>query len=243
MNTSFRALAGRRVLVIDADSPRAEAVIRMLTAAGAAAEAATALHQALDLLEAAEPAFDGAIIGERLADGDGAALARAIRTTPLLFDLRLVILAAGTPPWGIDVACAWPATPESLTAAIVGPTSPVAQPTTEAPVLDLVELESIAGGLTAELTGMLRRFADRAQEAAGAAMAAAVATDAGVAKGLAHTLKGAAFSAGAMRLGQAARSFEAAAAAADWEAAAAIDLPGEARALAQAIHALPKPTE
>lgn len=244
MNAKSQALAGRRVLVVDGDAGRAAAVAGMLTGLEATAATASALHEALDLLEGADPPFDAAILGDRIADGAGPVLARAIRTSPLLFDLRLVMLAAGPSAEGIDVACPWPATAEALVAALVGPVSSAAPETpSEAPVLDLDELESIAGGMTAELIRMLRRFSGQAQKLAADAMAAADATDAAAAQGQAHALKGAAFSAGAMRLGRAAQSFEKAAAAADWATASAIDLPAEARALAQAIAVLPEPAE
>ncbi|MBM3546331.1 MAG: Hpt domain-containing protein, partial [Alphaproteobacteria bacterium] len=167
---------------------------------------------------------------------------RAVRTSPLLYDLRLVILSAGVPPEGFDVACGWPATAASLAAAFLDP--PPAKDTAPheaAPVLDLSELESIAGGLTLELTAMLRRFADQAPKMAAEAMAAASAMDVTAAKGHAHALKGAAFSAGATRLGQAAKSFEAAAAKADWITASSINLPREASDLAEAIRGLPAP--
>jgi HPt (histidine-containing phosphotransfer) domain-containing protein len=243
MSAASGGLAGRRVLVVDADGARTQAVMAVLGSAGAAAETASAIHQALDLLEGAEPAFAGVIIGERLADADGVVLARAVRTSPFLYDLRLVILSAGAAPDGFDVACAWPATAASLAAALLDP-PPMKESAPEgtAQILDLSELESIAGGLTVELTAMLRRFADQASKMAADAMAAASAADIAAAKGHAHALKGAAFSAGATRLGKAARSFEAAAATADWAAASSIDLPGEARALAEAIRALPEPT-
>lgn len=243
MSINSQGLAGRRVLVVDGDVETAAAIVGMLTGADALATTASALHEALDLLEDADPPFDAAILGERLADGGPAVLARAIRTSPLLFDLRVVGLAAGPPAEGIHVACPWPTTAEALIAAIVGPVSTIAAPESEAPVLDLEELESIAGGLTVELVRMLRRFAVQASKLAAEAMAAAAAADATAAQGHAHALKGAAFSAGAMRLGRAAQSFEVAAAATDWPTASAIDLPAEARALAQAIEALPEPTE
>ncbi|MBL8687648.1 MAG: Hpt domain-containing protein [Rhodospirillaceae bacterium] len=244
MKAKSQALAGRRVLVVDGDAGRAAAVAGMLTGLEATAATASALHAALDLLEGADPPFDAAILGDRIEDGAGPVLARAIRTSPLLFDLRLVMLAAGPPVEGIDVLCPWPSTAEALVAALVGPVS-IAAPETvpEAPVLDLDELESIVGGMTAELIRMLRRFAGQAQKLAADAMAAAAATDAAAAQGQAHALKGAAFSAGAVRLGRAAQAFEKAAAASDWTAASAIDLPAEARALAQEIAALPEPAE
>jgi HPt (histidine-containing phosphotransfer) domain-containing protein len=243
MSTASQILAGRRVLVVDPDASRADRIAEMLSAAGAVAEVAAALHRALDLLEAAEPAFDGAIVAERLSDAEGVVFARAVRTSPQLFDLRLVMLAGGAPPEGIDVACAWPATAERLAAAITDPPpTHAAASAGEAPVLDLSELESIAGGLTVELTAMLRRFADQAQKMASDTMAAAYATDTHAAKSRAHALKGAALSAGATRLGRAAQAFEAAATTADWATASSIDLLGEARAMAQAILALPEPT-
>lgn len=244
MNAKSQALAGRRVLVVDGEAGRAAAVAGILIGLEAIVATASALHEALDLLEGADPPFDGAILGDRIEDGAGPVLARAIRTSPLLFDLRLVMLAAGPPADGIDVVCPWPSTAEALVAALVGPVS-IAAPETvpEAPVLDLEELESIAGGMTAELIRMLRRFAGQAQKLAADAMAAAAAADAVAAQGQAHALKGAAFSAGAMRLGHAAQSFEKAAAASDWTAASAIALPAEARALARAIEALPEPAE
>ncbi|MBM3535705.1 MAG: hypothetical protein FJX60_22060 [Alphaproteobacteria bacterium] len=237
MSTSSAALSGRRVLVVDADDDRARTIAATLAAAGGTIDTASDIHRALDLLEEAEPAFAGVLIAERLADADGVVLARAVRTSPLLCNLRLVALAAGTPSEEFDVACGWPTTPASLIASLVNPPpTSGAAPEGAAPVLDLAELESIAGGLTAELAGMLRRFADQAQRMAAEAMAAASATDAPAAKGYAHALKGAAFSAGAMRLGRAAKSFEAAAAAADWPTASSIDLVREARDLARPIH-------
>lgn len=243
MSTNSLALAGRRVLVVDADPGRADAIARILSGAGAVAATASALHQALDLLETADPGFDGVVLGERLADGSGPVLARAIRTSPLLFDPRLVLLADGPPAEGIDVFCPWPATAEALVAAITGPASAPAAVAADDPILDLAELESIAGGMTVELLAMLRRFADQAPTLAAEAMASAGDADAHAAPGRAHALKGAAFSAGAMRLGRAAHSFEKAAAAADWATASSIDLAGEARALARAIRDLPEPSE
>lgn len=242
MSTKSSELAGRRVLVIDGDVERAAAVADALSRLGAVAMRGSGLHEALDLLEAADPGFDAAVVGERLADGTAAVLARAIRTSPLLFELRVVVLADGPPSEGIDVACPWPATAAELEAALVGP---VRAGTTgalpDAPVLDLEELESIAGGMTVEIVGMLRRFARQAQRLAAEAMAAAAEANAESAQGKAHALKGSAFSAGAMRLGHAAQSFEKAAAACDWNTASAIDLPSEARALADAIADLPEP--
>lgn len=244
MNAKSQALAGRRVLVVDGDAGRAATVAGMLIGLGATAATASALHEALDLLEGADSPFDAAILGERIDDGTGPVLARAIRTSPLLFDVRLVILAAAPPAEGIDVACPWPSSPQALVAALVGPVGIAApEAASEAPVLDLEELESIAGGMTIELIRMLRRFAGQAQTLAAETMAAAAARDAAVAQGQAHALKGAAFSAGATRLGRAAQAFEKAAAGADWTAASSIDLPAEARALAQAIAALPEPAE
>lgn len=237
-------LAGRRVLVVDGDGARAAAVAGVLTGFAAVAETASALHDALDLLESADPPFNAAVIGGRLADGGAGVLARAIRTSPMLFDLRVVILAAGPPTDGIDVACPWPTSAEALAAAIVGPIDAVAaEAAPEAPILDLDELESIAGGMTKELVRMLRRFAAQAPKLAAEAMAAASVTNTEAAQAKAHALKGAAFSAGALRLGRAAQSFEKAAAASDWDTASAIDLPAEARALARTIEALPEPAE
>lgn len=241
MSTNSQALAGRRVLVVDADPGRADAVAGMLSGAGAVAATASALHQALDLLETADPGFDGVVLGERLADGSGPVLARAIRTSPLLFDLRLVLLANGPPAEGIDVLCPWPATVEALAAAITGPANATAVAADD-PILDLAELESIAGGMTVELLAMLRRFAAQAPTLAAEAMAAAADADTHAAQGRAHALKGAALSAGAMRLGRAAQSFEKAAAAADWATASAIDLASEAQALALAIRDLQEPS-
>ncbi len=243
MSTNSQALAGLRVLVVDADPDRADAIAGMLSGAGAATATASALNQALDLLETADPGFDGVVLGERLSDGSGPVLARAIRTSPPLFDLRLVLMANGPPAEGIDVACAWPATAEALVAAITGPASTPAAVAVDDPILDLAELESIAGGMTVELLAMLRRFADQAPMLAAEAMAAAGDADTHAAQGRAHALKGAALSAGAMRLGRAAQSFEKAAAAADWATASAIDLAGEAQTLARAIRGLPEPSE
>lgn len=243
MRTRHLALSGRRVLVVDADADRAGAVAGLLERIGAAVETASALHEALDVLEAAEAAFDAAVLADRIADAAGAVLARAIRTSPLLFDLRLVILAEGRPPEGVDIACPWPAGPEALAAAIVGPAMVVPPEAADDAVLDLAELESIAGGMTGELNAMLRRFAGQARTLAADAEAAARAADARTAKDRAHALKGAAFSAGAMRLGRAAQAFEAAAKAADWTAATGIDLVAEAEALAAAVEALPGPAD
>ena len=235
-------LAGRRVLVVDGDAARAAAVASVLTGLGASAAIASGLHEALDVLESADPPLLAVVTGERLADGTAAVLARAIRTSPLLFDLRVVVLAGGQTADGIDVACPWPATAAALAAAIVGPVSTgTADDLPEAPILDLEELESIAGGMTVEILGMLRRFAEHAQKLAAEAMTAVAKAHAEAAQGKAHALKGSAFSAGAMRLGRAAQSFEKAAAASDWATASAIDLPSEARALAQAIADLREP--
>ncbi len=244
MSTISPALSGRRVLTVDGDAERAATVAGLLAGLGAIATTASALHETLDLLETADPPFEAAILGERLADGAPSVLARAIRTSPLLLDLRVVMLAAGPPGDGIDVACPWPATAEELTLAILGPVSaPAAAAEIEAAVLDLEELESIAGGMTIEIVRMLRRFAGQAQKLAAEAMAAAADADAEAAQGKAHALKGAAFSAGAMRLGRAAQSFEKAITASDWITASAIDLPSEAAALARAIAGLPEPAE
>ena len=239
MTSASPGLHGQRLLVVDANAARRETIARVLTDIGAVAELASTLHQALDLLE--ETDFNGVILGERLGDGDGTVLARAIRTSPALFDLRLVIVSSAAPPEGIDAACAWPVSPEELAAAITGPISRSAGETTEAPVLDLAELESIAGGMTIELVAMLRRFGGQAKQLAMEAMAAATDLDTEAAQGRAHALKGAAFSAGAMRLGRAARAFEVAVATSDWDTAAEVDLVGEATALAMAIQALPEP--
>ena len=239
MTSDFPALQGRRLLVADANAARREAIAGMLNGIGAVAELASTLHQALDILEASE--FDGVILGERLGDGDGTVLARAIRTSPALFELRLVIVSSAAPPEGIDAACAWPVSPEELAVAFTETASRREEETSDAPVLDLAELESIAGGMTIELVGMLKRFAGQAEHLATEAMTAATDHDSEAAQGRAHALKGAAFSAGAMRLGRAARSFETAVAKSDWDTAARVDLVGEAQALAQAIEALPEP--
>lgn len=239
MTSGSPTLHGRRLLVADANAMRREAIARILTEIGAFAELASTLHQALDLLEASD--FHGVILGERLGDGDGTVLARAIRTSPALFELRLVIVSSAAPPEGIDAACAWPVSPESLASALTGPASGNAGETAEAPILDLAELESIAGGMTPELVAMLRRFAGQARQLATEAMAAATDLDSEAAQGRAHALKGAAFSAGAMRLGRAARAFEVAVAVSDWDTATEVDLIGEATALAGAILELPEP--
>ena len=239
MTSSAPALHGRRLLVADANAARRETIAGLLNGIGAVAELASTLHRALDILEAAE--FDGVILGERLGDGDGTVLARAIRTSPALFELRLVIVSSAAPPEGIDAACAWPVTLEDLSVAFTETASRSPEETSDAPVLDLAELESIAGGMTVELAGMLKRFAGQAEHLATEAMTAATDHDSEAAQGRAHALKGAAFSAGAMRLGRAARSFESAVAKSDWDTAARVDLVGEALALAKAIEALPEP--
>lgn len=240
MTSGPPALYGRRLLVADANEMRRQTIARALTGIGAVTELASTLHQALDLLESAD--FHGVVLGERLGDGDGTVLARAIRTSPALFELRLVIISSAAPPEGIDTACAWPVSPESLAAALTEPASRDTAETTEAPILDLAELESIAGGMTVELVDMLRRFAGQAKQLAIEAVSAASDLDTEAAQSRAHALKGAAFSAGAMRLGRAARAFEVAVATSDWDTAAGVDLIGEATALATAIAELPEPT-
>lgn len=240
MTSGSPTLHGQRLLVADANEMRRQAIAQVLTGIGAVTELASTLHQALDLLESAD--FHGVVLGERLGDGDGTVLARAIRTSPALFELRLVIVSSAAPPAGIDAACAWPVSPERLAAALTEPVIRDTTETAEAPVLDLAELESIAGGMTVELVAMLRRFAGQAKQLATEAVAAATDLDTEAAQGRAHALKGAAFSAGAMRLGRAARAFEVAVATADWDTAGEVDLIGEATALAAAIQELPEPT-
>ena len=235
MDSPPRALAGRRILVVDADQHRARSVADLLASDGAFSHAASALHEALDLLEDADPPFDAAIVADRFADADGVVLARAIRTSPLLFDVRVVILDREAPPEGFDTACIWPASPEMLAAAVTGPISARVDQAVSAPVLDLAELESILGGLTPDLVDMLQRFARQARGLANDATNAALRRDAVAVHDHAHALKGAAFSAGATRLGRAAQSLEAAAAAADWDTAAAIDLMSEVESLTETI--------
>ena len=241
MNDGFHGIAGLRVLVVEADDAVADALGELLGELGALAATASALDEALDRLEAADPPFHAAIIGRRLDDGGPALLARAIRTSPLLFDLRVVVLDESAIPEGGDVACPWPAAPAAVAAALVGPITAHAPAESEAPVLDLDELEAIAGGLTPEIVRMLQRFAAQAQALAHDAMAAAAAADPAAAQSRAHALKGAALSAGAIRLGRAAHALETAAAALDWETAAAIDLAAEVGALAAAIGRLSDP--
>jgi HPt (histidine-containing phosphotransfer) domain-containing protein len=234
MTGGARPLAGLRILLAGRDASL-DALIGEIDALGARAEAATRIHDVLDLLEAADPPFSAVLVANHLDDADGAALARAIRGSPVLGGLRVAALADGRIAREVDVVLQG-TDAAALITAIVEPV-PMPRDAEPAPVLDLEELASIAGGLSEDLRAILDRFAGQALDLARSATAAAAAKETAAAERSAHSLKGAALSAGAIRLGQAAAAFERAAAVDDWPTAAEIDLIGEAEVLAYAIAA------
>jgi len=95
------ALNGQRMLVVD-DSPFVREIVRRyLAEAGAEVAIAATAHDALQtLIQAREQdrPFGTAIIDMRLPDGDGWDLARRIGETPLLAEIRLVLLTAYDEP-------------------------------------------------------------------------------------------------------------------------------------------------
>jgi len=234
------SLSGRRLLIADSDADRAGEIALSLAALGASAETTDGVNAALDLLESAEPGFDGLLVADRLADGDGATLARAVRTSMLPAEPHLVRLDHDAAGDEFDACLRWPATAEALIAALNGRRA-VAIAEGAAPDLDLAELEAIAGALTEDLLAMLRRFALLAEDLVRRIDAALAASRTEEVLALAHSLKGSAFSAGAIRLGRAARDLEAAVKDSRADPRAVDDLADATRCLAAAIGALRLP--
>lgn len=234
------SLSGRRLLIADSDADRAGEIALSLAALGASAETTDGVNAALDLLESAEPCFDGLLVAERLADGDGATLARAVRTSMLPAEPHLVRLDHDAAGDEFDACLRWPAAAEALIAAVSGGRA-VAMAEGAAPDLDLAELEAIAGALTEDLLAMLRRFALLAEDLVRRIDAALVASRTEEVLALAHSLKGSAFSAGAIRLGRAARDLESAVKESRADPRAVDDLADATRCLAAAVGALRLP--
>jgi HPt (histidine-containing phosphotransfer) domain-containing protein len=231
------SLAGLRLLIADSDAARAAEIAGSLAALGATVEATRGVNPALDLLESADPGFDGLLVADRLIDGAGVTLARAVRTSMLAAEPRLVRMDHGVAGEDFDAWLLWPAGPEAIVAALSGGNGSSAAEG-EASDLDLAELEAIAGELTEDLLAMLRRFVALAEElvaAIGAAIAEGRSEDA---LAHAHSLKGSAFSAGAIRLGRAARDLESAVKEERLEPMAHEQLKDATRCLADAINAL-----
>jgi len=240
MLDDMTSLAGRRLLIADPDAARAAEILLSLVALGAAVETADGVNTALDLLESAEPCFDGVLIADRLADGDGPTLARAVRTSMLPADPRLVSLDRDAAGEDFDAGLRWPVPAEKLVSALSGGSSAILAEG-EAPDLDLAELEAIAGELTEDLLAMLHRFAALAEDLVGRIDAALAGARTEEVLALAHSLKGSAFSAGAIRLGRAARDLESAVKEDRIDPRAVEDLADATRCLARAIGALRLP--
>jgi HPt (histidine-containing phosphotransfer) domain-containing protein len=230
---SGKPLSGHRVLVAGCDTA-IRAVVAEVDALGAVAEAVTLIHHALDLLEEAVQPYSAVLVADALDDADGTALIRAIRGSPLLIgEVRVAALADGPLSETADIVLRG-ADAAALIQAIAAPLPPRTDPAS-APVLDLDALTAIAGGLTGDVRAMLSRFASQARDLATAATTAAAGQDSVTAANRAHDLRGAAMSAGAIRLGRFAELFERAATNGDWPATAAIELVQEAEDLAAEI--------
>jgi HPt (histidine-containing phosphotransfer) domain-containing protein len=211
-------------------------VVAEVDTLSAIAEAATRIDHALDLLEEAVQPYSAVLVADVLDDADGTALVRAIRGSPLpIGEVRVAALVDGPLSETADIVLRG-AGAAALIQAIAAPLPPRNDPAS-APVLDLDALTAMTGGLTGDVHRMLARFAGHARGLAEAATTAAAAQDGVTAAGCAHDLRGAAMSAGAIRLGRFAELFERAAASGDWPAVAAIELVEEAKDLAAAIDA------
>jgi HPt (histidine-containing phosphotransfer) domain-containing protein len=230
---STKPLDGLRVLIAGRDAA-ISGVLAQVGALGALTEAATRIDDALDLLEESIHPYSAVLVADALDDADGMALVRAIRGSPLLIgEVRVAALTDGPLSDTADIVLAG-ADAAALVQAIAAPLPPRNDPA-RAPVLDLDALRAIAGGLNGDVWSMLTRFAGQARQLAEAASSAAAAQDGVAAASRAHDLRGAALSAGALRLGLLAERFERAATGGDWPTTAAIELVQEAEDLAAAI--------
>ncbi len=128
-----RTLAGRMILVVDDNPISAMIFRRQLEAEGARVTVADSGPAALAILGApatapGAPAFDAAVIDQRMADMTGEALAYAIRANPDLASTRLILATSAIvsreamvgPGKAFDEALQKPVTRADLLAAVAG---------------------------------------------------------------------------------------------------------------------------